>query len=164
MYLKGKFGLFKREAKLQEGVFIGSETQKLLLDDQLTEKLNFTELDAWKSFKQIVDNFLGKYKAENFVEAVENLLQAYQRLGCRMSLKLHFFLAHLDFFPPILVAVSDEHGERFHQDIALIESRYKGKSNFCMIGDYCLFLKRGNDSSFIRSDKRPKLLYISYVA
>ena len=139
-------------------MFIGPEIRKLLLDDQFTEKLNSTELDAWKSFKQVVDNFLGKYKAENFVEIVENLLQAYQRLGCRMSLKLHFLHAHLDFFPPNLGAVSDEHGERFHQDIAVIESRYKGKSNASMMGDYCWFRQRENDSSYIRSAKRPKLL------
>ena len=158
MYLKEKFGLFKREAKLKEGVFIGPEIRILLLDDQFTEKLNSTELDAWKSFKQVVDNFLVKYKAENFIDIVENLLQAYQRLGCRMSLKLHFLHAHLDFFPPNLGAVSDEHGERFHQDIAVIESRYKGKSNASMMGDYCWFLQRENDSSYIRSAKRPKLL------
>ena len=48
--------------------------RKLLLDDQFTEKLNPTELNAWKSFKQVVDNFLGKYKAENFVEIVKNVL------------------------------------------------------------------------------------------
>ena len=62
---KEKCGLFKSEAKLKEGLFIGQEIRKLLLDDQ------FTELDAWKSFKQVVDNFLCKYKAENFVEIVE---------------------------------------------------------------------------------------------
>ena len=72
MYLKEKFGLFKSKAILK-GVFIGLEIQKLLLDDQFTEKFNSTELDAWKSFKQIVDNFFGKYKAENFVDIVENL-------------------------------------------------------------------------------------------
>ena len=68
------------------------------MDDQFTEKLNSTELDVWKSFKQVVDNFVGKYKDENCIEIVENLLQGYQRLGCRMLLKLHFLHAHLDFF------------------------------------------------------------------
>ena len=58
------------------------------------------ELDAWKSFIDVVKNFLGKYKAENYAEIVENLLQAYQGLGYRMSLKVHFLQAHLDFFPP----------------------------------------------------------------
>ena len=59
MYLKEKFGLFKSEAKLRKGVFIESEIRKLLLDDQFTKERNCTELDACKSFKQAVDNFLG---------------------------------------------------------------------------------------------------------
>ena len=70
-------------------MFIGPEIRKSLPDDQFTEKLNSTKLDGGKSFKQIVDNFLGKYKAENFVEIVENMLQAYQRLGSQMSSKLY---------------------------------------------------------------------------
>ena len=41
-----------------------------------------------------------------------------------MSLKIHFLHSHWDFFPPNLGAVSDEQGERFHQDIATIEKRY----------------------------------------
>ena len=49
MYLKEKFGLFKSEAKLK-----GAGNSKT------TEKLNFTELDARKSFKQVVDNFFGQ--------------------------------------------------------------------------------------------------------
>ena len=51
MYFKEKFRLFKSEAKLKAGVFIGPEIRKLLLDDQFKGKLNSTELDAWKSFK-----------------------------------------------------------------------------------------------------------------
>jgi hypothetical protein len=34
-----------------------------------------------------------------------------------MSLKVHFLNAHLDYFPENLGAVSEEQGERFHQDI-----------------------------------------------
>ena len=82
MYLKEKFGLFDSESKLKKGVFIGSKIQKLLVVDQFTEKLNFTKLNAWKSFKQVVDKFLGKYKAENFIEIVESLFQANQPSGC----------------------------------------------------------------------------------
>ena len=44
MYLKEKFGIFKSEAELKEGVF--PKIQKLLLVDQFTEKVNSTELDA----------------------------------------------------------------------------------------------------------------------
>ena len=42
-------------------------------------------------------------------------------MGCNMSLKIHFLRSHLDFFPPNLSAVSDERGERFHQDISTTE-------------------------------------------
>jgi len=44
-----------------------------------------------------------------------------------MSLQIDFLSSHLDFFPENCGSVSDEHGERFHQDIAGMEDRYKGK-------------------------------------
>ena len=44
-----------------------------------------------------------------------------------MNLKIDFLESHLDFFPENLGEVSDEHGERFHQDIMTIEKRYQGK-------------------------------------
>jgi len=43
-----------------------------------------------------------------------------------MSLKIHFLESHLDFFPENLGEVSDEHCERFHQDIMVMEKRYQG--------------------------------------
>jgi len=46
-----------------------------------------------------------------------------------MSLKIHFLHSHLDFFPESCGAVSDEHGERFHQDISSMEKSYQGKLN-----------------------------------
>ena len=42
-----------------------------------------------------------------------------------MSLKIHFLHSYLNFFPPNLGAVSDEHGKRFHQDITKMESTYQ---------------------------------------
>ena len=38
-------------------------------------------------------------------------------MGFRMSVKLHFLCSHLDFFQENLGDFSEEHGERFHQDI-----------------------------------------------
>ena len=58
-------------------MFIGLGVWKLLVDGYFTEKLNSTKLDACKLSKQEVKNFLGRYIAENFVEMIENLLQAY---------------------------------------------------------------------------------------
>ena len=59
-----------------------------------------------------------------------------------MSLKIHFLHSHLDFFPPNLGDVSDEHGERFHQDICQMEKNYKGQWNPSMMEDFCWMLQR----------------------
>jgi len=80
-------------------------------------------------------NFLGNVKAENYQELVEDLLNAYQGMGCNMLSKNHFSLSHLNFFPPNLGAVSDGHGERFHQDISAMEKRFAGKPSRNMLAD-----------------------------
>jgi len=67
---------------------------------------------------------------------IENLLRNYKNMGCKMSLKIHFLHSHLDFFPDNLGAVTDEQGERFHQDILQIEQRYKGRFGESMMSDY----------------------------
>ena len=64
--------------------------------------------------------------------------------------------SHLDFFPDNLGDVSDEHGERFHQDISVIEKRYQGKLNKRMMGDYCWYLQRYGDASHKRKAKGQK--------
>ena len=75
-------------------------------------------------------------------------------MGCCMSLKIHFLHSHLDFFPPNLRDVSDEQGERFHQDISVIESHYQGFFDANMMGDYCWFLQHQcKRSSYKRKSK-----------
>ena len=59
-----------------------------------------------------------------------------------MSLEVQFLHSRLLFFHENLGAVSDEHGERFHQDIAVIEKRFKGKWSTGMLAEYCWPLKR----------------------
>ena len=54
---------------------------------------------------------------------VSNLIERYEKFGCRMSLKFHFLHSHLDFFRDNLGNVSKENSERFHQDIQVIEKR-----------------------------------------
>jgi len=83
--------------------------------------------ETWGSFKFAVKVVLGNRGAEKYEELVNNLLQSYQKLGCNMSLKIYFVHSHLDFFPENCGAVSDENGERFHQDISSMERRYQGK-------------------------------------
>jgi hypothetical protein len=70
----------------------------------------------------------------------------------------HFLSSHLNFFPENCGSVSDEHGERFHQDIAAMEGRYKGKWSPSMLADYCWTLMRDSPNSmFIRQAKKIQL-------
>ena len=48
----------------------------------------------------------------------------------------------MDFFPDNLGAVSDEHGECFHQDISALEKRYQGQRSARMLSEYCYTIKR----------------------
>ena len=59
-----------------------------------------------------------------------------------MSLKVYFLDSYLDFFPNNLGAVSDKHGERFHQDISALEKRYQGQRSARMLSEYCYTIKR----------------------
>jgi hypothetical protein len=45
-------------------------------------------------------------------------------------------------FRKILGAVSEEQGERFREDIKEMETRYQGRWNVNMMGDYCWLLRR----------------------
>jgi hypothetical protein len=65
-------------------------------------------------------------------------------LGCLMSLKIHFFkIRTWMFFPKILVQwVSEEQGERFHQDINEMGRRYQCRWNVNIMGDCCWTLQR----------------------
>ena len=53
-------------------------------------------------------------------------VQSYKAMGFNMSSKVHLLDSLLDFFPENLGTESDEHGERFHQDISTMKKRYQG--------------------------------------
>jgi len=93
-------------------------------------------------FKTAVKGFLGNRRAQNYEELVNNLLKRHQKLGCNMSLKIHFLHSHLDFSPDKCGAVSDDHGERFHHHISSMEKRHQAKWNCAMLADYCWTLAR----------------------
>ena len=59
-----------------------------------------------------------------------------------MSIKMHYLFSHMDRFPENLGSMSDEQGEKFHQDIKEMESRYQGRGDAVMMADYCWTLKR----------------------
>ncbi|GBL75087.1 hypothetical protein AVEN_243862-1 [Araneus ventricosus] len=142
-YLCGQFpGLF--EAKLKEGVFVGPDNRKIMKDENFETKMETNERKAWESLKLVFTSFLGNKKEPNYKYIVEDMIKNFKILGCSMSLKVHFLDLHLDYFPENLGAVSEEQGERFHQDIKEMERRYQGKRNVSMIADYRWMLQRDN--------------------
>lgn len=144
-FLKTKFPRLS-EAKIKEGIFVGPQIRQLFNDSTFMEHLNRKEKRAWLAFRNVCANFLGNKKSDDYVTHVKELLSAYKAMGCNMSLKVHFLHSHLDFFPENLGAVSDEHGERFHQDIAQFERR-SGKWNESMLAEYCWSLLRETSTS-----------------
>ena len=115
-YVRNKFPNVS-DAKIKEDIFIGPQIRELMQDKQFDEDLNVTERNAWMSFTRICKDFLGNNKAANCQDVVQDLLTSYKVMGYNMILKIHFLESHLDIFPENLSKVSDEHGERFHQDI-----------------------------------------------
>ncbi|GBL87023.1 hypothetical protein AVEN_218730-1 [Araneus ventricosus] len=86
-------------------------------DEKFEACMTKIEKETWSSFKEVVNNFLGNYKDPNFKQMAQSMLENFKTLGCSCSLKVHFLMCHLDYFPENLGVVSGEHGERFHQDI-----------------------------------------------
>lgn len=157
-YLREKFPRLS-EAKVKEGIFVGPQIRELFRDRYFDEVLQGDEKAAWQSFKDVCSNFLGNKRAENYKELVDALLSSYKKLGCNMSLKIHFLHSHLDFFPNNCGAVSDEHGERFHQDISAMEKRYQGKWSPSMLADYCWTVTRdAPDVAYKRQAKRRRTI------
>jgi len=75
---------------LKEGIFIGPQIRDIIKDKFFGKLLQGNEKAAWDSFKFVVKVFMGHRRAQNYEELVNNLLQRYQKLGCNMSLKIHF--------------------------------------------------------------------------
>ena len=130
----------------------------MLKDTDFEELLNLKELRAWEAFKSDCSDFLGNTRVLDYQACIEKLLKSYEDMGCRMSLTIHFVHSHLNFFPPNLGAVSDDHEERFHQDITKMENNYQGKWNPGMMGDFCWMLLRDiPEARYTRSSKKSLL-------
>ena len=110
--------------KIKAEVVDGPQIRILVRNQALVQAMNDKEKAAWLSFVDVMKNFLGNKKAGNHEDLVNNMLSAFHDLGCKMSIKLHFLFCHLDKFPDHLGAVSDEQGERFHEDLMAVEQRF----------------------------------------
>ena len=80
--------------------------------------------------------------------AIGNMLKAYHKMNVNMTLKIHFLADHLDRFEEDCGAFSDEHGERFHQEMSSMESRFRRKDPARLLSEYCWSICRDIDPEF----------------
>lgn len=81
------------------GTFTGPQIRKLIENEEFTYSLDLHESDAWGALKDVIANYLGKKRADNYKQIVARLIETYRVMGVHMSLKIHFLANHLDFFP-----------------------------------------------------------------
>ena len=139
-YISSTFPGLSNE-KLKAGIFDGPQIRKLIKDLNFQHSMNEIKLASCFSFVEVVQNFLRNRKADNYKDIVQKLLDNFQALGIKMSAKVHFLHSYLDRFPENLGDVSEKQGERFHQDIKVMEERYQGRWGKTMMSDYCWCLK-----------------------
>lgn len=118
------------------GVLNGPDIRKLIASEKFFKLLSPFEQEAFTNIQAVIDNFLGNHRASNYKEIVHNMMTSFERLKINMTPKVHYLHQHLDFFRDNLGKISDEHGERFHQQIKLIEQRFQGKNNENMLAEF----------------------------
>lgn len=121
------------KVKIQERMFYGPQIRKLVLSNQLWKEKKIT-----LGSSQGMYGFLGTKIDDNYTHFVAVLLQKY-KLGCNMTLKIHFLNLLLDFSPHSYGAVSEEHTKRLHQDISVKERSYQGCWNETKMADSTCF-------------------------
>ena len=68
-------------------MFVGPQIRQLFKAQLFEEVLSDNEKAAWQSFEKVSNGCLGNFKAANFRENVQVLMDSYEQLGCNMSLK-----------------------------------------------------------------------------
>jgi len=147
------------EAKRDEGILAGPDIRKLIKYEKYLLPL-FTEEEetkAWKGLVWICEHVLSHKKTAWSQKHVDEFLENCNKLGINMGLKMHMLHSHFDKFPKKMIDVSDEMGERFHQDIAAMERRFKGRWNESMLAEYCWQLIRETPAEIPhkRKDTKP---------
>ena len=68
--------------KLKAGIFDGPQIRKLIKKTTtFLTTMTINEALAWEAFVNVVQNFLGKHKSENYEDFVHNLVSSYHNIG-----------------------------------------------------------------------------------
>lgn len=132
----------KSDAKILGGIFDGPDLRKLLKSISFLSSLTSAQSKAWKAFKDLCSNFFGNVKSPKSALMVRKMLRHFREIGVKVSPKLHLLVVHLNEFPENLGDVSDEHGERAHQQMKYMEKRFFKKDTKVALADYIWTLSR----------------------
>lgn len=81
-----------------------------------------------------------------------------------MSIKVHYLHSHLYHFPENLGDMSEEQGERFHQETKNNRRSLPGKMGYTYDGRLQLELTKTKQSPFKNvPQKKPKLIFFSFM-
>ena len=69
--------------KIKAGVFHEPQIRTLVRDQEFFKKMNAKEKAAWLVFADVMKNFLGNKKAQNYEILVSKMLIAFRDLGCK---------------------------------------------------------------------------------
>lgn len=122
--------------KYYVGILNGPDIRKLLASERFELYLSPLEKEAFVNLRLVIQNFLGNHRSDDYKDIVHNMLMSFDRMNINMSPKIHYLQQHLDFFPDNLGKVSDEHGERVHQQMKKIEERFQGKPLENMLAEF----------------------------
>jgi len=143
-YIRKRFPATSYE-KVKAGIFDEPQIRTLMKNPAFFFHMTVVESAAWCSYVSVVKEFLGKKRADCYQDIVKQMLTNFQTLGARMGMKLHYLFSHLGQFPDNLGEVSKEQGERFHQAIKTMETRYQGRWDRHTMSDYCWSLLRDSN-------------------
>jgi hypothetical protein len=104
--------------KMKAGVFSCPQIRQPFKKPQFVLAVSDDEKADWNALRHVTAGFIGNAKAVNFRKLLGDLITSYEKLGCSMSLNVHFFHSNLDSFLVNCGAASDEYVERFHLDIS----------------------------------------------
>ena len=82
-------------------MFDGPKIRQQLKDKEFIETMNSVEKNGWIALIQVVSNFLGNTESPEYKKIVKTLLDTFHKLGCNMSVKVHFLHSHSEYFPKI---------------------------------------------------------------
>ena len=110
-------------------------------DPMFDEALNKAELSVWQSLKSVVTNFLGNHQNAGYEKKIEDLLKFPPTRDMNVS-ETALSAVSLGQLTKELWRFSEEQGERFHQDIHIMEEGYQEWWGVNFLADSCRCLKR----------------------